>query len=95
MLSQRQYENALKKAIEECEIGDARALNLTIKKVSEYNYDFIIQSNGANVLTGGHDPLLGWFHMFEYLDKKLEKDETFRITCMELCTLLDKKYKKR
>ena len=70
MLSQRQYNNALKSAIEECKIGDARTLNLTIKKVSEYNYDFVIQSNGVNVATGGHDFILGWFHIFEYLDKK-------------------------
>lgn len=94
MLSQRQYNNALKNAIEECTIGDARTLNLTIKKVSEYNYDFIIQSNGVNVLTGGHDPFLGWFHVFEYLDKKLENNKTFLITCMILFDNLDKRYKR-
>lgn len=94
MLSQRQYNNALKNAIEECKIGDARTLNLTIKKVSEYNYDFVIQSNGVNVATGGHDFILGWFHIFEFLDKKLENDKTFLITCMKLGDNLDKKYKR-
>ena len=94
MLSQRQYNNALKNAIEECKIGDVRTLNLTIKKVSEYNYDFVIQSNGVNVATGGRDLFLGWFHIFEYLDKKLENDKTFLITCMKLGDNLDKKYKR-
>lgn len=93
MLSQRQYNNALKSAIEECKIGDARTLNLTIKKVSEYNYDFVIQSNGVNVATGGHDFILGGFHIFEYLDKKLENDKTFLITCMKLGDNLDKSIK--
>lgn len=94
MLSQKQYNDALKNAIEECNIGDAKTLNLTIEKVSKYNYDFIIQSNGVDVLTGGHDPYLGWFHAFEFLDKKLENNKTFLITYMKLCDNLDKKYKR-